>query len=316
MSAPDARTLRLRAAWLAHGYGLTQAQIAERLGVSRATINKALEQARALGEIRIQIDQPDGDLTALAVAVEQAMGIPEVIVVPSDPTRPPEGAIGLALGRMLSDRVGPGARIGLGWGRTLTRALDAFQPPLRPDALVLSLLGGQVRSGRPNPGALAARMAASLGCEVVFLPAPLVVDHPDTRARLISACGLQALFDLAERLDIAVFGAGDLGASLALSRLPAPEAAALRDAGAVGEILAQIVDAAGQSAAFEVNSRVMAVGLDQIAQARARVLACGGAARVPVIRAAHARIGLTTLVTDEAAAQKLAAPAPKDDQRC
>jgi DNA-binding transcriptional regulator LsrR (DeoR family) len=316
MSGPDARNLRLRAAWLAHGYGLTQSEIAERLGVSRATINKALEQARALGEIRVWIDQPDGDLTALAVAVEQALGIPEVIVVPSDPAKAPEMALGLALGRMLSDRVGPGARIGLGWGRTLTRALDAFQPPLRPDALVLSLLGGQVRSGRPNPGALAARMAAALGCEVMFLPAPLVVDHPDTRARLISACGLHALFDLAEQLDFAVFGAGDLGASLALSRLSTPEAAALRDQGAVGEILAQVVDDNGQSAQFEVNSRVMAVGLDQIAAARARILACGGEARVPVIRAAHARIRLTTLVTDEAAAHKLAAPAQKDDLRC
>jgi DNA-binding transcriptional regulator LsrR (DeoR family) len=302
----DPRNLRLRAAWLAHGYGLTQAQIAERLGVSRATVNKALEQARSLGEIRISIDQPEGDMTPLALAVEEALGIPEVVVVPADPTRPPEAALGLALGRLLSERIGPATRIGLGWGRTLTRALDAFQPPPRPDALVLSLLGGQVRPGRPNPGALAARMAAALGCDVVFLPAPLVVDHPDTRTRLITACGLQAVFDLAEQLDIAVFGAGDLGASLALSRLPPPEADALRAGGAVGEILAQIVDDTGRGDKFEVNARVMAVGLDQIAKAGQRILAAGGAVRAPVIRAAHQRVGLTTLVTDETAARALA----------
>jgi DNA-binding transcriptional regulator LsrR (DeoR family) len=308
MSAPlDPRSLRLRAAWLAHGYGLTQAQIAERLGVSRATINRALEQARAMGEIRVWIDQPEGDLTNLALAVEQALDIPEVVVVPSVPGAPPEAAVGLALGRLLSDRIGPATRIGLGWGRTLTHALNAFQPPLRPEALVLSLLGGQVRSGRPNPGALAARMAAALGCEVVFLPAPLVVDHAETRARLISACGLQALFDLAEELDIAVFGAGDLNASLALSRLSPDDAKELHSKGAVGEILAQIVDAQGLGCRFEINTRVMAVGLDQIARAGARILACGGAARADVIRAAHARVGLTTLVTDEAAARVLAA---------
>lgn len=307
MTGPlDPRNLRLRAAWLAHGYGLTQAQIAERLGVSRATVNKALEQARSLGEIRISIDQPEGDMTPLALAVEEALGIPEVVVVPADSTRPPEAALGLALGRLLSERIGPTTRIGLGWGRTLTRALDAFQPPPRPDALVLSLLGGQVRPGRPNPGALAARMAAALGCDVVFLPAPLVVDHPDTRTRLITACGLQAVFDLAAQLDIAVFGAGDLGASLALSRLPPPEADALRAGGAVGEILAQIVDDTGRGDKFEVNARVMAVGLDQIAKAGQRILAAGGAVRAPVIRAAHQRVGLTTLVTDETAARALA----------
>ena len=306
MSAPvNPRDLRLRAAWLAHGYGLTQAEIAHRLGVSRATVNRMLEQARALGEIRIWIDQPEGDLTALSLDVAQALNIPEVICVPSSPGAAPHAAIGLALGRMLSERIGAGMRIGLGWGRTLTHALDAFQPPPRADALVLSLLGGQVRSGRPNPGALAARMAASLGCDVMFLPAPLIVDHAETRARLIAGCGLQALFDLAEQLDIAVFGAGDLDASLALRTLDSQAARALRDAGAVGEILAQIVDAEGASTGFEINERVMAVGLDHVAQARARVLACGGTARAPVIRAAHARIGLSTLVTDEATAHDL-----------
>lgn len=305
-AANDPRSLRLRAAWLAHGYGLTQAQIAERLGVSRATINRALEQARAMGEIRIWIDRPEGDMTALALEVEQALGIPEVVVVPSLPGAGPEMAVGLALGRLLSDRIGPAMRIGLGWGRTMTHALDAFQPALRPDAMVLSLLGGQVRPGRPNPGALAARMAAALGCEVVFLPAPLMVDHPDTRARLIADCGLQTLFDLAEQLDIAVFGAGDLSASLALGGLAEPDAQVLRSHGAVGEILAQVVDAQGRSQRYDINARVMAVDLDQIAQAGARILASGGVTRVPVIRATHARVGLTTLVTDEAAARMLA----------
>ena len=303
---PDPRALRLRAAWLAHGYNLTQADIAERLGVSRATVNRALDQARSLGEIRIWIDLPDGDPVALALQVEQALGIPEVVVVPST-DGPPEQAVGLALGRLLSDRIGADTRIGLGWGRTLTHALDAFHPPVRAQALVLSLLGGQVRPGRPNPGALAARMAAALGCEVMFLPAPLIVDSPDTRARLIADCGLHALFDMAERLDIAVFGAADLDGSLALRDWGAAQADALRAAGAVGEVLAQFVDAQGASAPFALNARVMAVGLDRIAQAGARILACGGAARASIIRAAHARIGISTLVTDEAAARALIA---------
>jgi DNA-binding transcriptional regulator LsrR (DeoR family) len=304
---PDPRALRLRAAWLAHGYNLTQSEVADRLGVSRATINRALDQARALGEIRIWIDLPDGDPITLAVQVEQALGIPEVIVVPSTSDAPPERAVGLALGRLLSDRIGADMHIGLGWGRTLTHALDAFQPPLRDSALVLSLLGGQVRPGRPNPGALAARMAAALGCEVMFLPAPLIVDSPETRARLIADCGLQALFDMAETLDMAVFGAADLDGSLALRDWDALQADNLRAGGAVGEVLAQFVDAHGASAPFAVNARVMAVGLDRIAQAGARILACGGAARRSIIRAAHARIGLTTLVTDEAAARALLA---------
>ena len=79
---PDAGSLRLRAAWLYHAHGLTQKDIADRLGIARTTVIRLLDEARKRGEVRIWIDEGDGECVALALALEERLGLSEAIVVP------------------------------------------------------------------------------------------------------------------------------------------------------------------------------------------------------------------------------------------
>lgn len=307
----EARNTRLRAVWHYYAHGMTQADIATKLGVSRATVNKLLDTARGRGEIRIWLDEPADECMALALKVELALGVPEVIVVPTGPDRAATTrAAGLALGRLLSGRIVNGIRVGLGWGRTLTAALDAFQPPLRDGVEVISLLGGQVRPAMPDPAGLAWRMATALGAECLLLPAPLRVDSPETRTRLIEHCGIGALLDRVSALDLAVLSVGaanDADASLSLQLLTPDEQADLRAAGAVGDVLATFIDAEGRTVDHPANATIMAAGLDQIVSAKARILTATGADRAKALSAAHMRLSATTLVIDEAAAQALLA---------
>lgn len=305
----EARNTRLRAAWLYYAHGLTQAQIAERLGLSRATVNKLLDTARSRGEVRIWLDEPADECLSLGLEVERALGVAEVIVVPTGPDEAATTrAAGLALGRWLSARIGNGMRVGVGWGRTLMAALEAFQPPRREGVEVISLLGGQVRPALPDPAEFAWRMATALGATCLLLPAPLRVDSPETRALLIERCGIGALFDRAAALDLAVLSVGAAQgpeASLSLRLLSEVERAELRAAGAVGDVLSTFLDAEGRSIAHPLNACVMAVDLDRIAQARARLLTATGADRAMALRAAHARLAASTLILDEAAARAL-----------
>lgn len=305
----EARNTRLRAVWHYYAHGMTQADIARRLGVSRATVNKLLDTARNRGEVRFWLDEPDDECMALAMQVERALGVPEVIVVPTGPDRAATTrAVGLALGRLLSSRIGSGMRVGLGWGRTLTAALDAFQPPLRDGVEVVSLLGGQVRPALPDPAGMSWRMATALGADCLLLPAPLRVDSPETRARLIADCGIGALLDRASGLDLAVLSVGateDAEASLSLRLLSAGERAELRAAGAVGDVLATFMDAEGRTIDHPANRTMMAAGLDQVAGAGARLLTAAGAGRARALVAAHRRLSATTLVIDAALSQAL-----------
>src|SRR5260221_510665 len=59
---------------------LTQQQIAQRLGVSRFKVLRLLEQARAEGVVRFEIDEPVPVLDDLSHRLEERFGVTAVVV--------------------------------------------------------------------------------------------------------------------------------------------------------------------------------------------------------------------------------------------
>lgn len=309
----DDAALRLRAAWLYHGFGLTQTEVAEQLGIGRSTVIRLLEEARQRGEVKITLEDRLPDLAEVAIRLERALGLDEAIVVPA----PADGtgtarAIGLALGRLLSDAVSDGMTIGVGWGRTLSAALESFSPPRRTGVKVMSLMGGAVETQFANPFEFAWRLATALQAECFLFPAPLVVDSADTRARLMADRSITRLATLASSLDLAVVSAGSLAessGSLVRQLITETEASGLLARGCVADIMCNFVDAQGYMIDHPLNERVMSIGVQTLASARHKVLASGGRERAAAILAVHRSIGCNTLVTDEQAARALLAHA-------
>ncbi|WP_421723296.1 sugar-binding transcriptional regulator [Bauldia sp.] len=304
----DTASLRLRAAWLYFAHGLTQKQISERLGISRGTVIRLLAEARTRGEVQIWIEGSDTECTALGLRLEDAFGLDEAIVAPGTDEAAAPRSVGLALGRLLSETVGDGQTIGVGWGRSLTASLESLRPVRRTDTKVVSLVGGTVEARDSNPLEYSWRVADAFNAACYLFIAPAYVDSPETRVHLIEDCGLDALFRLGRALDIAVVGVGSLsteGHSRAAEMITAKERAELKAAGAVGDLLCTFLDADGAAVDHPLNSRVMSVPLDDVARAGHVVVASGGASRAAAIRAAIRRIGANTLITDEGAAQAL-----------
>lgn len=305
----DDAALRLRAAWLYHAFALTQSEVAEQLGIGRSTVIRLLEEARQRGEVKITLEDRLPDLAELSIRLETALGLDEAIIVPA-----PQGdastarAVGLALGRLLSEAVADGMTIGVGWGRTLTAALESFTPPKRAGTKVMSLMGGAVETQFANPFEFAWRFATALQAECFLFPAPLVVDSADTRRRLMADRGIARLQGLAASLDLAVVSAGGLQASsgsLVRQLLTEAETAELLACGCVADIMCTFIDGAGRPVEHPINGRVMSVGVEALRGARHKVLASGGVERATAILAVHRSIGCNTLVTDEGAARAL-----------
>jgi len=313
----DARSQRLRAAWLYFAHGLTQREVAARLGVSRSTVIRLLDDARARLEVRIWIEADEARCVGLGARLEHHFGLARAIVVPGAGT-PGDAvatarAVGLALGRHLSGLVRPEMRIGVGWGRTLEASLESFRPPRCPGARVLALLGGTLAPVAANPVDHAWRLADALGGDCHLFPAPLIVDSGETRRRLVEACGLSRLFGMADGLDLAVLSVGEAGAgasSLSAGLIDGAAMDALVAAGAVGDVMCWFLDSEGREVDHPLRGRVMAVPLATVRGARRRILASGGAHRAAAIRAAIAALAADTLVTDEPAAEALLRLAP------
>ncbi len=309
----EATSLRLRAAWLYYNQGLTQKDVADRLGISRSTVIRLLDEAMKRAEVQIWISDGIGDCVELAVRLEKAYGLDEAVVVPSTDSADAVAiarSVGLALGHFLTEVITDDATIGVGWGRTMTASLSGFRPPRRENCKVVSLLGGIVAVHQTNPIDYTWRLASQLGAECYMFLAPLLVDSVATKRALIDQCGLKTIYDLAENLDLAVVSCGDIGphsTSLSEGFISHETLEELIAAGCVCDTMFNFLDRDGRSVDHPINERVMSVDLDTLKKAHHIVIASGGAHRALPIRATIRRIGCNTLITDEAAARELLA---------
>ena len=307
----DAASLRLRAAWLYYNQGLTQKDVAERLGISRSTVIRLLDEAMKRSEVQIWISEGLDSCVELATQLEKAYGLDEALVVPEardNSATALASAVGLALGQFLSEVIQDDMTIGVGWGRTMTASLSSFRPPRRENCKVVSLLGGIVAVHQTNPIDYTWRFAGQLGAECYMFLAPLLVDSVRTKRALIEQCGLNAIYDLAENLDLAVVSCGDIGphsTSLSEGFISRAELDRLIAAGCVCDTMFNFLDEEGRSVDQKLNERVMSVDLDTLKKAKHIVLSSGGAHRAIAIRATIRRVGCNTLITDETAAREL-----------
>ena len=304
-----ASDLGVRVAWLYYVEGLTQAQIARALAVSRAKVIRLLAAARESGVVRIRIDAKGSEQIALERRLCRAFGLDEATVVPAPVEEAATAAVvGLAAGIYLRDQVCAGMSIGVGWGQTLSMSLKAIGGESFDRVSVISLLGGMTHSRAVNPSAVARRMADAFGADCYQLTAPVFVADEATRKALWAEPALHDLLQRARRVDIALVSVGDVSADATLFReglLPRSELASLRAAGAVGDVLCHFLDAEGRVVDHPVNRRVIAVGLEDLRRAAKIVIAAGGARKVAAVRAALTATRARVLITDEAAARTL-----------
>jgi DNA-binding transcriptional regulator LsrR (DeoR family) len=301
--------LRQRAAWMYYVEEMTQNAIAEALGVGRVTVVRMLAEAKALGEVRIALSRGQAELGGLEAALCRAHGFDEAIVAPlSSPSADPRGPIAAALGEFVSSLLRNDMKIGLGWGRTLNRSLEYLRERSLRDLSVVSLVGGVTHFAQDNPAEFPSAFARAFSAECYLIPAPALVDSPETKAALIERCGLGSVYGFAEALDAIVVSVGSLGSESTIARfelLGEAERRLMREYGAVGELLCNVFDHEGRIIDHPLNQRVMSVPMAAVRAAPIRVLAAGGAQKLPAIEGAIKLLKPTALITDEMTARKL-----------
>lgn len=156
VSTEDLR-LAVRAATLYYLDGLTQAEVAQRLGVSRPTAGRLVARARAQGLVRIEVSVPPtwrDDLHAETErALEERYELVEAVVVGRrvDDAGPIEdsasfAALGRAAAGLLTRRLRPSDTLGFTWG-------PRPSPWRRPSRRVSPVVRRSSSSTDPSPRA-------------------------------------------------------------------------------------------------------------------------------------------------------------------
>lgn len=156
MAAGRSLDTLVRAARLYYEDGLSQGEVARRLGLSGATVSRVLAQAREQGIVEVLIHDPRSPVQRVHEIEQQLIerfGLADARVgVASADT----GALRL-VGRLAADlfgeRLGAMRTVGLSWGTTLEAFVAEVPHRVVPFIKVLPLTGETPASTRPRPAA-------------------------------------------------------------------------------------------------------------------------------------------------------------------
>jgi DNA-binding transcriptional regulator LsrR (DeoR family) len=299
--------LMLQAATLYYEEEATQADVAERLGLSRATVSRLLSEARRAGIVRIEVVAPvDHDLDALAGELASALGLARAWL----PAMPVRGTVGEALAPALAaalraSGLGRGDVLLVSTGRTIWEAAQGSLPSL-PGLTLAPMIGGQ---DEPEvwyaPNEIIRQFAVRLEGEPVFLYAP-ALPGPELYDTLLHDPSTRRVFELWTQARCAVMGVGAPPLSRAsLPRFIAADTAPLRES--VGDVCSRFYDARGDAIAFPGSERLIATGFERLREIPTTIAVAAGVVKVPSIVTGAAAGYFNQIVTDAETALALIA---------
>jgi deoxyribonucleoside regulator len=291
---------------------LSQQEIAQRLGLSRQTVGRFLQNALHLGIVKIEIQSELSFVSELETQLEAAFNLSEVLVVspPADTDDAVKTAIGQATAHYLQRRIKNGDILAVASGSTtlLQCALSLKRAHL-PNVKIVSLTGSM-----PSSPSLAYTivhiMSKAWGANAVNLPAPNFVDNAEIKASLMSDSSIDAVVKLGQQANIALFGIGVISEASSPYRLGYVKFDLLeivRSEGGVGEICGHAFNINGELCSPEISDRTVAIELSSLRTKELSIAVGGGLWKLDAIWGALQGKYCNVLITDEAVGRALLA---------
>lgn len=306
----EGERLLARIAWACEIEGITQGAAADRFGITRLRVNKALAEARRRGIVRVSINSVYGPCAELESALIKTYGFREARVVPT-PADPGavQTVVGAALGHHLTSvLMRPEIRsFGMSWGNTLNLATRYMEPMNRPDLEIVSVMGGLTKGSELNSYEITQRLANLCNADHSYFTAPIYAGSAQSRDVLIAQDVFEMVIMKIRSADALAMAAGDMAQSLLIrdgipSEFTVQE---LIEAGAVGDILGYMLDRDGKLIDHPINTRLIGIDLEDLRSIPDVILAAGGAHKIAIMRAVLSHGLVNTLVTDELTARAL-----------
>ncbi len=320
--------LLLEAARLHYEDGLTQAEVADALGLTRVKVNRLLQTARQLGVVQFLVvpRMEHAYLKNIEDDLKAAYGLQDLLLVPgraemldgSLPTNSREAIVetlARAAAQYLDRRLTNEDILCINWGRVMRSVVDHLRPsrPL-PGLRVLPMLGIlNVRADDFEANLLASEIANAYGGNYAYLVAPAIVRNPADKAVVRGLPLVRETLALLARSTVAITTiapADPINATMVQRGwLERGEIEELVVRGAIGEICSWWFDASGCEVQDE---RCYPIGLglkglkEMVATGR-RVVAVVGAdqSRIAPVHAALVGGLVNVLITDHVTARVL-----------
>lgn len=296
-------------AWSYYIDGLTQADIAQRMSTSRATIGRLLQEARDNGVVRISIDPSVLATMSLSRGLCERYGLEDALVVPRQAATAvsisANRRVAIAAAGYLERYLKPGTVIGFGWGDTVMHLLFSIRAESLDGVMFASVAGGIDRYSRE-----VFATGNGIQAHLQLIPAPLVVNSPATAEALRQDTSVTQVLELSRTAVATITGIGgtDLSGSSVRARLYTPRTIeGITALGGVGDMLGEWFDAEGHVVPQATSDRRIGMDLAELRRMPHVIGVAAGRAKASAIRAALRGGYLNVLVTDEETAEALVA---------
>jgi DNA-binding transcriptional regulator LsrR (DeoR family) len=305
-------SLAIRAAWLHYAAGLTQAEVAARLGVTNLKAHRLIARANQNGAVKITIEGDVAECVGLEMQISARYKLDYCEVTPDlHEEGMPLRALGIAGAGFLQREIETlsDGMIGVGHGRTLAAAVADMPRMDAGKVRFVSLMGGLTRNYSANPYDVMHRLAEKTGASAFVMPVPFFANTAEDREVLLAQRGVREVFDLATRADLLIVGIGTAQpeAQLVASQMiEISEIREVRELGGVGEMLGHFFDRSGRPIETSLAARTLSPDLESL-KGRRIVGIAGGTEKIAAISAVLKSGCLKGLITDERTAQALMA---------
>ncbi len=258
----DSLELMTRVSTLYYLEDLTQAEIAQRLGIMRSRVVRLLKRARQEHIVEITIHLHPALNLHLETTLKKRFGLQDVLLAAEEEDDALQRSLVAQLvAHYLSRRLQDGMSVAIGMGRNVG-AIPNHISNVSPRACrFISALGGSPQIEMLiNPDDIARRLAEGFGGTSESLYAPAYAESPIIRDMFMSHEMIQQTLQKARQADIALVGVGDAHDNSAVVQIgcfTTGEMRQLRQSGAIGDMLGFFFDINGQPVTDGMEHRVV-----------------------------------------------------------
>lgn len=292
---------------------ITQAEIADRFGMSRPAVSRLLAEARRRGIVRIEIPPlPAVEGEALGEKLRSSLGLNRVYLADESPPEVRGSTLSQSLGQALRDRsLRRGSIVILSTGKTIYETISANVPAL-PGVVVVPSVGGQ---GEPEAwyqaNELTRHFAQSSGGHPEFLYAP-ALPGADLYETLLTDPATSRVIDQWGQADCAILGIGApprLRSTIA-SEIPLGDPSLNR---AVGDVCLHFFDINGKEVPFPGSDRIIGASAEVLRSVPSAIALAVGSEKAPSIIGAARGGYINELITDVSTALAVLASLGDED---
>lgn len=248
--------------------GLTQTEIAKRLGISRPTVASMIKEAKDRGIVKISIQHTDLPLFKQQDELKQKYQLKSVSIAAKSDN--PKQEVGMRCVELIEPMLNDMSTLGLGWGTTVYEFVEQAHYFHTTQLKIIPLVGGMGMSHvRYHANHLAFKLAQKYDSDVSYFYAPAIAESLELKKNFDESQLVKTVVNEGRQVDFAILSAGNPIESSSYKKfgyLTQQDYEELVQHHAIGDIGATFFNPAGEPLHTNVSDRMIGVALTDLAE--------------------------------------------------